>query len=190
MADAAQSGGAAGTTGSATTQPLDDSPFVLSTGHGIFGFVENAISAVQTEVSASALVSAFGSADVKIELETLTAFKKKVDALLASLEGSDAAQDKLKEQRLNAGNLGTGFSESTDLMAAYDKTHAAIAQLSKSFADQIAKMSEAVAQTAVNYGSNEEHQTAASKTVAKNAGTYTPAAGPNGPAPSSSGGTF
>ncbi|MFF2039999.1 hypothetical protein ACFVVX_06215 [Kitasatospora sp. NPDC058170] len=190
MADAAQSGGAAGTTDGTVTPPLDDTPFVLSTGGGIFGFVQSAIGAVQTDVSASALVSAFGSKNVQIELETLTAFKKKVDALLASLEGSDAAKDKIAEQRLSAGNLGTGFAESTDLMAAYDKTHAAIAQLSKSFAEQIAKMSEAVAQTAVNYGSNEEHQTAASKAVAKNAGTYTPSAGPNGPAPSTGGGTF
>ncbi|MFJ2776385.1 MULTISPECIES: hypothetical protein [unclassified Kitasatospora] len=150
-------------------------------------WIGRVVSQVQTDVSASALVTAFGSNDVKIELDTLTNFKKKVDALLASLEGSDAAQHKIQEQKLTPGNFGTGFTESSDLMAAYEKTHAAIAQLSKDFADQIAKMSEAVARTAGNYGTNEEHQTAAAKTVAKNAGSYTPAAGPNGPAPGQGG---
>ncbi|MFE2109184.1 hypothetical protein ACFXAF_25425 [Kitasatospora sp. NPDC059463] len=145
-------------------------------------WVGRVVGQVQVDVSATALVAAFGSKDVKIELDTLTTFKKKVDALLASLEGSEAAQHKIKEQKLTAGNLGTGFHESTDLMAAYDRTHAAISQLSKAFAEQIDKMSQAVAQTAGSYGSNEEHQTTAVNAVAKNADTYTPAAGPNGPA--------
>ncbi|MFB7675650.1 hypothetical protein ACFC26_30015 [Kitasatospora purpeofusca] len=151
-------------------------------------WIGRVVGQVQVDVSANALVAAFGSKDVKIELDTLTNFKKKVDALLASLEGSEAAQHKIKEQKLHAGNLGSGFHESADLIAAYEKTHAAIAQLSKSFADQIDKMSKAVAQTAGSYGNNEEHQTAAVKAVAKNADDYTPAAGPNGPAPKQGGG--
>ncbi len=144
-------------------------------------WIGRVVGQVQVDVSATALVAAFGSKDVKIELDTLTNFKKKVDALLASLEGSEAAQHKIKEQKLSAGNLGTGFHESTDLMAAYDRTHAAIAQLSKSFAEQIDKMSQAVAQTAGSYGNNEEHQTAAVKAAAKNADGPTTTAGPHGP---------
>ncbi|MCX4687409.1 hypothetical protein OG401_24420 [Kitasatospora purpeofusca] len=151
-------------------------------------WIGRVVGQVQVDVSANALVAAFGSKDVKIELDTLTNFKKKVDALLASLEGSEAAQHKIKEQKLLAGNLGSGFHESADLIAAYEKTHAAIAQLSKSFAEQIDKMSKAVAQTAGSYGNNEEHQTAAVNAVAKGAGDYTPAAGPNGPAPKQGGG--
>ncbi|MFD7410960.1 hypothetical protein [Kitasatospora purpeofusca] len=151
-------------------------------------WIGRVVGQVQVDVSANALVAAFGSKDVKIELDTLTNFKKKVDALLASLEGSEAAQHKIKEQKLLAGNLGSGFHESADLIAAYEKTHAAIAQLSKSFAEQIDRMSKAVAQTAGGYGNNEEHQTAAVNAVAKGAGDYTPAAGPNGPAPKQGGG--
>ncbi|MFJ8433656.1 hypothetical protein ACIQ9P_20375 [Kitasatospora sp. NPDC094019] len=146
-------------------------------------WIGRVVGQVQVDVSATALVAAFGSKDVKIELDTLTAFKKKVDALLASLEGSEAAQHKIKEQKLYAGNLGSGFHESADLIAAYEKTHAAIAQLSKSFAEQIDKMSRAVSQTAGSYGNNEEHQTAAVNAVG-----YTPAAGSNGPAPKQGGG--
>ncbi|CAN3982419.1 hypothetical protein WN990_02870 [Kitasatospora purpeofusca] len=151
-------------------------------------WIGRVVGQVQVDVSANALVAAFGSKDVKIELDTLTNFKKKVDALLASLEGSEAAQHKIKEQKLLAGNLGSGFHESADLIAAYEKTHAAIAQLSKSFAEQIDRMSKAVAQTAGSYGNNEEHQTAAVNAAAKGAGDYTPAAGPNGPAPKQGGG--
>ncbi|MEE1827182.1 hypothetical protein PUR61_34085 [Streptomyces sp. BE20] len=169
-------GWADGPNGEVKPWPLDNS------------WIGRTASQVQVDVSATALVAAFGSKDVKVELDTLINFKKKVDALLASLEGSEAAQHKVKEQKLAEGNLGTGFSESKDLMAAYDKTHAAIAQLSKAFADQIGRMSAAVAQTAGTYGSNEEHQTAAVKAVAKNADTYIPAAGPHGPAPKQGGG--
>lgn len=149
-------------------------------------WIGRVVGQVQVDVSANALVAAFGSKDVKIELDTLTNFKKKVDALLASLEGSEAAQHKIKEQKLHAGNLGSGFHESADLIAAYEKTHAAIAQLSKSFAEQIDKMSKAVAQTAGSYGNNEEHQTAAVNAVAK--GADGGPGGPNGPAPKQGGG--
>lgn len=169
-------GRADGPDGEVKPWPLDD------------GWTGSTAGRAQVDGSATALVAAFGSKDVEVELDTLATFKKQVDALLASLEGSEAAQHKVKEQKLTEGNLGTGFSESKDLMAAYDRTHAAIARLSKAFADQIATMSTAVAQTAGAYGSNEEQQTATAKAVARNADTYAPAAGPNGPAPKQGGG--
>ncbi|MEV0530252.1 hypothetical protein [Kitasatospora sp. NPDC050463] len=188
MADAPV-GGEAGTTNGVTTTP-DDTPFSLG-GHdsgilgmfGMAGVVDNVIRVAQTNVSASALVSAFGSQNVKIELDTLTAFAKKIEALLQAMEGSEAAPYKLQEQRLHADNFGKGFTQSTDLTAAYGKTHDALVKLHKDFVSQIEAMKTAVAKTAGNYAGNEEHTTAAQTNIAKNAGVPHPAAGPNGPGP-------
>ncbi|MER6397048.1 MULTISPECIES: hypothetical protein [unclassified Kitasatospora] len=172
------------------TAPPDDKPFTLGTHGGgwfggMFGVVDNVVRAVETNVSASALVSAFGSKNVKIELDTLTAFAKKIEALLQAMEGSEAAPYKLQEQRLHADNFGKGFTQSTDLTAAYGKTHDALVKLHKDFVSQIEAMKTAVAQTAGNYAGNEENTTAAQQAVAKNAGVVNPAAGPNGPGPTS-----
>ncbi|MFJ9949283.1 hypothetical protein [Kitasatospora sp. NPDC091207] len=169
------------------TATLDDKPFSLgshgSGWFGMFGVVDNVVRAVETNVSASALVSAFGSQNVKVELDTLTAFAKKIEALLQTMDGSEAAPANLQEQRLHADNFGTGFTQSTDLTAAYGKTHDALVKLHKDFVSQIEAMKTAVAKTAGNYAGNEEHTTAAQKSVAKNAGVVTPAAGPDGPGP-------
>ncbi|MER6363404.1 hypothetical protein [Kitasatospora sp. NPDC001527] len=147
-------------------------------------WIGRTISYAQTNVSAAGLVSAFGKQDVTVELETLTTFANKIEALLAAMEGSAAAPYKLQEQKLTGGSFASAeFVEATALTSAYDKVHAQLVKLHKDFMSQIEAMKNAVAQTAGNYAGNEEHTTAAQNTIAKNADVATPAAGPNGPAP-------
>ncbi|MFJ2866975.1 hypothetical protein [Kitasatospora sp. NPDC087314] len=136
------------------------------------------ISTVQTYVSAGDLVSAFGKQDVKVELDTLTSFAKKIEALLQAMEGSPAAPYKLQEQKLTGGSFASAeFAEATALTAAYGKVHTQLVKLHKDFVSQIEAMKNAVAQTAGNYSTNEDDTTAAQNAVAKNAGGTTPTAG-------------
>ncbi|WP_371517374.1 hypothetical protein [Kitasatospora sp. NBC_01300] len=129
------------------------------------------VSTVQTNVSAADLVSAFGKKDVKVELDTLTAFAKKIEALLQAMEGSPAAPYKLQEQKLTGGSFASAeFAEATALTAAYDKVHTQLVKLHKDFVSQIEAMKIAVAATAGNYSANEDDTTAAQNAVAKNAG--------------------
>ncbi|MBO1417526.1 hypothetical protein [Streptomyces sp. FH025] len=153
----------------------DASPFMLSTGpFGIGKFVSTA----QTNFSASDLVSAFGKQDVKVELDTLTAFSKKVEALLLAMEGSEAAPYKLEAQKLEqasfvSANSGS-FSEATALSARYEKVHSELVRLHKEFVAQIQAMQDAVSKTAGTYQTNEDHTTAAQNAVAKNVDVTSP----------------
>ncbi|MFE4516869.1 hypothetical protein ACFRMQ_22045 [Kitasatospora sp. NPDC056783] len=139
------------------------------------------VSTVQTNVSASDLVSAFGKQDVQVELDTLKTFAGKVEALLAAMEGSPAAPYKLQEQKLTGKSFASAeFAEATALTTAYGKVHGQLVQLHKDFAAQIQAMQTAVSRTASNYATNEDHTTAAQNGVAQNAGYTTPAPGANG----------
>ncbi|WP_316526608.1 hypothetical protein [Kitasatospora brasiliensis] len=136
------------------------------------------VSTIQTNVSASDLVAAFGKQDVQVEIDTLTTFAGKVEALLAAMEGSAAAPYKLQEQKLTGKSFASAeFAEATALTSAYEKVHAQLVQLHKDFASQIQAMQKAVAQTASNYATNEDHTTAAQNAVAKDAGVTTAAPG-------------
>ncbi|WP_406202430.1 hypothetical protein OH807_24145 [Kitasatospora sp. NBC_01560] len=189
MADAPAGDGTGTTNGTTVAAAPDETPFSLGGDHGnswfgkMFGVADNIVRAAETNTSASSLVAAFGSKNVQIELDTLTAFTKKIEALLQAMEGSAAAPYKLQEQRLHADNFGKNFAESTDLTSAYGKVHDQLVKLHASFVSQIEAMKNGVAKTASNYAGNEEQTTAAQQTVAKNAGIVTPAAGPNGPGP-------
>ncbi|MFF3008578.1 hypothetical protein ACFVTF_37920 [Kitasatospora sp. NPDC057940] len=154
-------------TGAGPDASGDVTPFMLSHMMG-FGPL---VSTVQTNVSAADLVSAFGKKDVKVELDTLTAFAKKIEALLQAMEGSPAAPYKLQEQKLTGGSFASAeFAEATALTAAYDKVHTQLVKLHKDFVSQIEAMKTAVAATAGNYSANEDDTTAAQNAVAKNAG--------------------
>ncbi|MFJ6383395.1 hypothetical protein ACIQI7_25740 [Kitasatospora sp. NPDC092039] len=136
------------------------------------------VSTIQTNGSASDLVSAFGKQNVQIELDTLRTFAGKVEALLAAMEGSAAAPYKLQQQKLTSKSFASAeFAEATALTTAYEKVHGQLVQLHKDFAAQIQAMQTAVSQTASNYVTNEDHTTAAQNSVAKNAGVTTPAPG-------------
>ncbi|MFE4397307.1 MULTISPECIES: hypothetical protein [Streptomycetaceae] len=136
---------------------------------------------MQTNVSAGDLVAAFGKHDVQVELDTLTAFAGKIEALLAAMEGSAAAPYKLQEQKLTGKSFASAeFSEATALTTAYEKVHAQLVKLHKDFVSQIEAMKNAVMKTAGNYSTNEEHTTAAQNSVAKGAGVPTTGPGSSG----------
>ncbi|RKT16226.1 hypothetical protein BX285_0555 [Streptomyces sp. 1114.5] len=133
------------------------------------------VSTAQTNVSANDLVAAFGKQDVKVELQTLSAFAAKVEALLAAMEGSAAAPYKLEEQKLtqtsfvSGGNPGS-FTEAVALTTAYGKVHSQLVKFHKDFKAQIEAMQNAVTKTAGTYSTNEDNTTADQNAVAKNAG--------------------
>ncbi|MFE7527789.1 hypothetical protein ACFU7Y_19035 [Kitasatospora sp. NPDC057542] len=135
------------------------------------------ISTVQTNVSAAALVAAFGKHDVEVELGTLRNFAAQVEATLAAMEGSAAGPYKLQEQKLTGKSFASAeFAEATALTTAYEKAHTQLVKLHKDLMSQIDAMKEAVMNSAGRYSTNEEHTTAAQNAIAKGAGV--PAAGP------------
>ncbi|MFB7612638.1 hypothetical protein [Kitasatospora sp. NPDC056181] len=171
--------------GTGTAKP-DETPFSLGGDHSsnswfgfgaIFGAADSVVRAVQTNASASDLVAAFGSKNVQVELDTLTAFTKKIEALLQAMEGSAAAPYNLEEQRLHADNFGKNFSESTDLTSAYQRAHNELVNMHKVFVKQIEAMQKSVTTAAANYAGNEDHATAAQQAVAKNSGVGTSSGG-------------
>ncbi|MER7772471.1 hypothetical protein [Kitasatospora sp. NPDC096140] len=155
---------------------------MLSDPFGPFGFgINRVVSTVQTNFSANDLVSAFGKQDVKVELQTLSNFAAKVEALLAAMEGSAAAPYKLEEQKVETAHFASAkFDEATTLTTAYGKVHAQLVKFHKDFVKQIQTMQEAIATTHGSYTTNEDHTTADQKAVASNAGYTSPSAGSSG----------
>lgn len=134
------------------------------------------------------LVSAFGKQDVKVELDTLTAFASKIEALLQTMEGSAAAPDKLQAQKLTGKALISGaysehVVEAVALTTAYDKVHTQLVKLHSDFTSQIEAMKTAVAKTAGIYAGNEEATAATHQAVAASYGPVTPSTEVNRPAP-------
>ncbi|MGW7101099.1 DUF2563 family protein [Streptomyces sp. NPDC054838] len=74
---------------------------------------------------------------LEVEYETLSGFKKLVDAQLKKLGGSPADPAKLEHGTLPSGTLGTGFAEAEALFKAYGTVHTQLMNLSKGLADQI-----------------------------------------------------
>ncbi|MFD9686844.1 hypothetical protein ACFWXO_13920 [Kitasatospora sp. NPDC059088] len=173
---------APGTPGAPDATPfmLDGPTIPLPWGHGIK--IAPVVSTVQTNVSAGDLVAAFGKQDVQVELQTLTNFANKVDALLKAMEGSAAAPYKLQEQKVSAGSFvnaadAAKFPEAVALHGAYDKVHDQLVKLHKDFAAQIEAMKAAVADTHSQYTTNEGHTTDAQKAIAAGAGINLPPTG-------------
>ncbi|MFI6404986.1 hypothetical protein [Streptomyces sp. NPDC050548] len=73
---------------------------------------------------------------LRVEGETLTTFKKRVDDLLTQLEQSKAAPRKIAGGGLPTGRLGS-FDEADALHASYTRVHSRLEQLSKMLALQI-----------------------------------------------------
>lgn len=99
-----------------------------------------------------------GPAGMKVEMETLTTFKNRVDAMLKDLDQSDAAPKKIGEERLEQTHLGTGFGESSTLMATYNQVHDRLERLSRLLADQIEAMSISVTGARDGYANVDEEQ--------------------------------
>ncbi|MFF2960548.1 hypothetical protein ACFVT1_16915 [Streptomyces sp. NPDC057963] len=73
---------------------------------------------------------------LRVEGETLTTFKKRVDDLLTQLEESKAAPHRIADGGLPKGRLGS-FDEADALHASYTRVHSRLEQLSKMLALQI-----------------------------------------------------
>lgn len=82
-----------------------------------------------------------GGASLHVALEDLRSFKTRVDGLLDELDGSAAAPKKIGQDRIAAGQIGSGFGEAGDLMKAYSYVHGQLEQLSQTLAAQIEAMS-------------------------------------------------
>ncbi|MDH6144241.1 hypothetical protein P3T35_006280 [Kitasatospora sp. GP30] len=102
--------------------------------------------------------SGVSAADLKVEVETLSEFKKKVDAMLQSLDESDAAEPKISQQSLDQGHVGTGFPDATNLLQAYNVVHQNLQTLSTTLSDQIQAMSIALNINMVGYTNVEDSQ--------------------------------
>ncbi|CAM5457027.1 hypothetical protein SAVIM338S_02896 [Streptomyces avidinii] len=82
-----------------------------------------------------ALPGAVGA--LAVEYESMTAYKKRVDGLLAKLNESPASDKKLADGTLPTDSVGEGFAEAKRLYTAYTNTHTQLLALSKGLADQI-----------------------------------------------------
>ena len=78
-----------------------------------------------------------GSKDLDVDASELIKFKNKVDGLLTKLEKSPAGPKSVAGGKVLAGDLGTGFSEVTDLYGTYQSVHRELKNLSKGLAGQI-----------------------------------------------------
>jgi hypothetical protein len=81
-------------------------------------------------------VSATVAQALRVEGETLTTFKKRLDDLLTQLEQSKAAPSRIADGAMPTGRLGS-FDEADALHASYTRVHSRLEQLSKMLALQI-----------------------------------------------------
>jgi hypothetical protein len=100
------------------------------------------------------------SSTVSVEVETLTAFRDRVNGLLASLDASPAAPGAIASQQLTGAHLGTGFQEVDLLMTRYGVVHQQLQQLSQSLTDQINAMDITLQVSQVGYQNVEAEQIA------------------------------
>ncbi|WP_052707366.1 hypothetical protein [Streptomyces rubellomurinus] len=133
-------------------------------------------------------MDAFGKHDVEIELQTLTKFAQQVEALLAAMDGSEAAPYKLEAQKVTADSFvnmfdTAKFPEAVALNTAYNNVHGQLVKLHKDFAAQISAMKDAVRETHSRYSTNEGQTADAQNSVAKGAGLTPPSADSSGAAP-------
>ncbi len=85
------------------------------------------------------------ASDLEHERESMETFKRQVDKMLADLEGSEAAPEKVTADRLQHANLGTAsFRESAYLYSVYETVHDELEKLSKILSLQISGLSFAV----------------------------------------------
>ncbi|MBC3843785.1 hypothetical protein GXW82_36920 [Streptacidiphilus sp. 4-A2] len=95
---------------------------------------------------------------VSVEVETLTAFRDRVNGLITSLDASPAAPGAIAGQQLTAAQLGTGFQEVELLMARYGVVHQQLQALSQTLTDQINAMDITLQVSQVGYQNVEAEQ--------------------------------
>ncbi|UDM03246.1 hypothetical protein [Streptomyces longhuiensis] len=102
----------------------------------------------------ASLLAAGGAAvaqAMRVEGETLSAFKRRVDELLRNLEKSKAAPKSIANGALPAGRLGA-FDEADALHSAYTHVHSQLENLSKMLALQIEGLVVTVDASKAGYG--------------------------------------
>jgi hypothetical protein len=104
-----------------------------------------------TNISTSNGSGAVMQSVVSVEVETLTAFRDRVNGLLTALEGGPAGPTRIAAQRLAAGHLGSDFQEVGHLMARYQLVHSQLQSLSTTLTNQINAMGIALQVTQLGY---------------------------------------
>jgi hypothetical protein len=77
---------------------------------------------------------------LKVQLETLGTFKKKIDDLLDSMDKSQAGPRNIGNDKLQPHHLGTGFPQAEDLNGAYTHVHGQLETFSQLLSDQMQAM--------------------------------------------------
>ncbi|MFP8960807.1 hypothetical protein ACLIYP_09615 [Streptomyces nanhaiensis] len=99
-----------------------------------------------------------GGKGLDYQAETLTAFKGRIDELLAELGKSPASHKQIGEQTVTPDAYGTGFSAAEDLSALYDKVHTRLETLSRLFGEQLEALGIATEIVEKGYGNVEADQ--------------------------------
>lgn len=100
-----------------------------------------------------------GTADVRRGLMALSAFKKRVDALLTDFEESAGGSSKVARNRLSETAFGSGnFPEAKALHLEYERVHERITALSRQLGLQIEAMRIAVHGVDVTFDNLEDEQ--------------------------------
>ncbi|CAL9451504.1 MULTISPECIES: hypothetical protein [Streptomyces] len=99
-----------------------------------------------------------GGKGLDYRAETLTAFKGRIDELLAELGKSPASHKQIGEQTVTPDAYGTGFSAAEDLSALYDKVHTRLETLSRLFGEQLEALGIATEIVDKGYGNVEADQ--------------------------------
>ncbi|MET9606035.1 hypothetical protein ABZZ17_13325 [Streptomyces sp. NPDC006512] len=93
---------------------------------------------------------------LEVEYASMTGYKKLVDDLLSTLDGSEAGDGKLAHGTLPTGTLGRGFAEADALFGAYAAVHRALQGLSRGMAGQIEALGIAILTAGKGYGGVDE----------------------------------
>ncbi|MFG3203337.1 hypothetical protein [Streptomyces sp. NPDC048192] len=114
-----------------------------------------AVEAAATAMAASGIgpIAGVGAAvaqQLRVEAETLTTFRNRVNDLLTRLEKSKAAPPRIADGTMPAGRLGN-FDEAHALHGAYTQVHAQMENLSKMLALQIEGLMVSVDASKTNY---------------------------------------
>ncbi|MYW16778.1 hypothetical protein [Streptomyces sp. SID161] len=95
-------------------------------------------------------IGAVMARELRVEAETLTSFKNRVNDLLTRLEESKAAPHRIADSTLPTGRLGN-FDEADALHSAYNQVHAQLEHLSEMLALQIEGLMVTVDASKTNY---------------------------------------
>ncbi|MES4887192.1 hypothetical protein [Streptomyces sp. NPDC096012] len=101
-------------------------------------------------IGPTAGVGAVVARELRVEAETLTAFKNRVNDLLTRLEKSKAAPQRIADGSMPTGRLGN-FDEADALHSAYTQVHSQLERLSRMLALQIEGLMVTVDASKSNY---------------------------------------